>query len=656
MTRAPATCAWGRLARSPAIAAATLASACASSLPPLDVDHPRTAAVYDVAQLIETRHAEPFRNADADAFKARVDTLARRSPTLTDAEFKTELTRLAASLEDGHAYLNWTKLRATPLRFNLFSDGVFVTDAGDAHADLVGGRIERVGAVRVDKALERIRPLVSADNDVQRDMRAPIYLGVGEFQAGAGLGDGDSIELTMRFADGARRTVDVDNVDYAEYLRGLNIIPEPLQPYLSPDFSSALAFADMRPQSVDGPLYRRRHDASYWMLPWPEAEALYVSYRYVRQDAAPMPAFASEVERIARENPDWRVIVDVRENPGGSSENSLPLVAALSRLDLERKPGWLVVITGPKTFSAATGFLSWTEMQTGGLFVGGPSGGGPNHLGNVRGHLVDALGTDLKLSSAFNAWGLPADRRTTTRPHIAVEESGADFFAGADPLLDAALRASAADVGWVSTESAADIDRSYDFAPGQALRVRCARASCRVSITGLLNSPARAGPDGDLITWYRRIGVSQIGDTSAVFRFCGESRTLTRLSAAELPFEDLAARGMIDAARRRLAIEAAESPDAPRFSESRLNALGYGFLGRGASDAAIVVLEHVAMTHPASANARDSLGEAYLDAGDVERARESYEAALNLDPDLPSARRALENLQDLADDERSAVD
>ncbi|WP_409410574.1 tetratricopeptide repeat protein [Brevundimonas sp.] len=45
--------------------------------------------------------------------------------------------------------------------------------------------------------------------------------------------------------------------------------------------------------------------------------------------------------------------------------------------------------------------------------------------------------------------------------------------------------------------------------------------------------------------------------------------------------------------------------------------------------------------HPQSSNVHDSLGEAYLAVGRQQEAKQSYEAALRLDPESQSARSAL---------------
>jgi len=80
-------------------------------------------------------------------------------------------------------------------------------------------------------------------------------------------------------------------------------------------------------------------------------------------------------------------------------------------------------------------------------------------------------------------------------------------------------------------------------------------------------------------------------------------------------------------------------------SESDINGLGYELLGRKKVADAIEVFKLVVEEYPQSANAYDSLGEAYVAAGQKQLAIENYEKALTIDPKFPSSIKALEKLK-----------
>lgn len=66
--------------------------------------------------------------------------------------------------------------------------------------------------------------------------------------------------------------------------------------------------------------------------------------------------------------------------------------------------------------------------------------------------------------------------------------------------------------------------------------------------------------------------------------------------------------------------------------EATVNRVGYDAMNILDADAALPVFRWNADRFPRSANAHDSLGEAYRAAGQPDRARECYRRALALDP------------------------
>jgi tetratricopeptide (TPR) repeat protein len=81
------------------------------------------------------------------------------------------------------------------------------------------------------------------------------------------------------------------------------------------------------------------------------------------------------------------------------------------------------------------------------------------------------------------------------------------------------------------------------------------------------------------------------------------------------------------------------------FGEGSLNTLGYALLGDERFADAVAIFQLNAEQFPESANVWDSLGEGYLAAGEKERAIESYERSLELDPDNRNAQEKLTEIR-----------
>lgn len=104
--------------------------------------------------------------------------------------------------------------------------------------------------------------------------------------------------------------------------------------------------------------------------------------------------------------------------------------------------------------------------------------------------------------------------------------------------------------------------------------------------------------------------------------------------ATTLPLLALA-RGDNEGALAAYRALSARDPKSAAVAEGALTQAGYGALRNGNAAGAVVILRFVAATNPDSANALDSLGEAYAAAGDTAQAIANYEASLAALPGDP---------------------
>jgi tetratricopeptide (TPR) repeat protein len=87
--------------------------------------------------------------------------------------------------------------------------------------------------------------------------------------------------------------------------------------------------------------------------------------------------------------------------------------------------------------------------------------------------------------------------------------------------------------------------------------------------------------------------------------------------------------------------------------ESEFNTLGYRLLAMDRTDEAIKLFKLNTEYYPESSNAFDSLGEAYMEAGDTELAVENYRKSLDLDPNNTNAKAMIDKLEtDIQQNER----
>jgi len=126
--------------------------------------------------------------------------------------------------------------------------------------------------------------------------------------------------------------------------------------------------------------------------------------------------------------------------------------------------------------------------------------------------------------------------------------------------------------------------------------------------------------------------------------FDGGGGQAKRISQDQLiPFEQVMAGKFAEAIEAYKKIKR-EQPNADAVAEERINTLGYGLLQRKRIDEAIAIFKANVARYPQSANAYDSLGEAYMANGDKEQAIINYKESLQLNPKNDKAVKMLKKL------------
>ena len=117
-----------------------------------------------------------------------------------------------------------------------------------------------------------------------------------------------------------------------------------------------------------------------------------------------------------------------------------------------------------------------------------------------------------------------------------------------------------------------------------------------------------------------------------------------RKSIAETLSATIASSGVDVAAKQYHDLKAAAS-STYNFDEDELNALGYQLIRTKKFEEAIRILQLNVEAYPKSGNVYDSLGEAYMDDGDILQAIASYQKSLQLNPKNSNAVHMLQTLK-----------
>ena len=301
------------------------------------------------------------------------------------------------------------RLTAYPLRLYRFQEGLFVAQAEDRA--LVGARVAAIGGFPAEEVEDSVRPLITRDNDWTVLDRIPNFVVPAEVLRGLGIAP----TFTFKLAGGGRRDTRFEPISVQEHV-GL---------------FGGWWEATTRPGRQ--PLYLRLRNIQYGLTRIDRGRALYVAYN-ATTDPGLVPR---KLIRMSRNRRVRRIVIDIRLNGGGNNTTYWGLISALRHPRINR-PGKLRLLIGrraslPPAISPPTS----TSARGRGSSASRPAVA-PSQWGDSAPIELPSIG--LVASTAVEFVGEETDTRVTTPPNVPVATSAADFFAGRDPVLAAALR------------------------------------------------------------------------------------------------------------------------------------------------------------------------------------------------------------------------
>jgi tetratricopeptide (TPR) repeat protein len=188
------------------------------------------------------------------------------------------------------------------------------------------------------------------------------------------------------------------------------------------------------------PLFLQNPGKTFWFEYLSDHKSLYIQVNAVRNDPGEtLAVFVARAVAEAQARGAEKIILDLRGNGGGDNYLNRSLVLSFVQLEELNRYGRIFTIIGRATFSAALGLVSDLERWTETIFVGEPTGNTPSLYGDARRYPLPHSRLTVLLSSVYWRDSDVNERRPWVAPDLAVETSWADFSAGRDPVLEAAL-------------------------------------------------------------------------------------------------------------------------------------------------------------------------------------------------------------------------
>ena len=392
----------------------------------------------EVYRKLPKDHANMFKYISSEDWRDQLHDLGVRASTMAEDDVIIDLMEIIASIGASHTGVmldygytcgpDESGVRVCepyPLRyaFNIFPlalrsllDGYWVTECTPDWIHLIGQRLVSINGTLVEEIAETLRPLLPEVNE------SYFRSNIGKLIIRP--------EILRHYGFSHLDQVDQFEFDHPQSGR----IVETLEPVEISQADSFLRFSDAA--DVVLPLYLQEPDQIYWTRWLPESKLYYICYRKCTEDTDyPVSTFIDEtLEEIASSTID-RIVIDLRENKGGSYMLMQPLFRRIVRDQSINKPGALFLVTGIDTFSSAVDHIQYFQRRSDAILIGESPASKPYHgYGELGALYLSNSGVRIIYSTYYN-WDFFRVETDTIIPDIEVVTASADYFTGLDPVL-----------------------------------------------------------------------------------------------------------------------------------------------------------------------------------------------------------------------------
>ena len=379
--------------------------------------------LYDT---LKEYHPNIFANTSEEALLAKKAEIEGRLASVDDATFALDLQSLAAMIGDSHTALNISGVLSGGEMFPFsvrWFDGTLVADGLPREDEAyLGWEVLALNGQTMEMVCEKLDSLLSSDNPVK--LRRQVRQCVASAQVLSYTGvvpEGEALRLSLLGPEGARAEVSLLPVSASD----------------SDTWPQVVQLSDLRAQTPA----TAAQDRFYFSLDL--GSAYYIQYNTCQEDPElPMDTFAAQVEEDLAAKDYDKVLIDLRNNGGGSDGVLVPILMLLAPMV---RSGAVEVwgLVGEATFSsAAINAMEIREM--GGYLAGEATSGSVDHFGSVGSFRLPNTGLQVQCSTKYIsladylecAVGLGV---TAIQPDWEVPQTLEDYLAGRDTAVEALL-------------------------------------------------------------------------------------------------------------------------------------------------------------------------------------------------------------------------
>ena len=382
---------------------------------------------------IHKDYASLFVKTTKATFDQEVEELYTAIPNLTEHEIIIGFTKIIASFKYGHTgiffHYNPIKFHHYPFHIYEFKDGIYIEGTTAEYQKALGAKVLKVNEVPIREALEKIKPVVNAENSQYFKAYGLNFIGIPEVL--------HAQKITKTLQKSVTLTLEKEgNIFTQEFhvLASGKGIPKKHGFVQQTDH-----WLSARNQTTT-PLYLKHLDKVYYSEHLVDEKTMYVRHSRIANDPTESTeSFYNRVfDFIETNNNVEKLVIDLRLNGGGNSYLNKPIIKGIIKSKID-KVGSLYVILGRRTYSACQNLVNELDNYTNAIFVGEPTAENVNFWGDSR--TVTLPNSKIPVHLSFAWWqGKPQwEYAEWLAPQVAVEMTFEEYVNNEDPVLQTAL-------------------------------------------------------------------------------------------------------------------------------------------------------------------------------------------------------------------------
>ncbi len=364
------------------------------------------------------KHKNLFFSKSKEEFNDEIDSLINNVSRYSDEEINGELAKIIVSINDSHTNVDIMGSLAYPLSFFQFGDDIYLVDGDSEYKEYWGKKLVSINGYSIENLKEKLEPFISKDNEAISKNQFSVLLKCAEVLKLSGIVKEDNATFTFEGLSNAN--VMIKPVTMEEYM---NIRT------LSSDEEFKNRF----------PISKQNSNDNYWFKYIEEENTVYVKYNScMEMKEYSFSDFTKDVFNVIDTKNATKLVVDLRDNGGGNSRIFEVFLDEIKKRENTNKVGNLYAIIGRRTFSSAVLNAMSLRNETNATLIGEPTGGKPNHFGEVKTIHLSNINIDVNYSS--NYFKTSDEDTDSIYPNVEINLNAESFFNGQDDFLDYVIR------------------------------------------------------------------------------------------------------------------------------------------------------------------------------------------------------------------------